>query len=173
MGEAARAAEARKSLNREFRRCRDALACNKLSMNWGVKKNEGEPPMRLAQCFAAICMTSLILSAGCQSKHEEGVKSNLHTQWTDVSADTRVTTSAAEAVLRDQGLKDVKSQSTKVDGQATGIMADGTKVTVSVAKKGESASQVSVNVGKIGDPKLGAEIAQKIRTQATTSDTAQ
>jgi hypothetical protein len=124
--------------------------------------------MRFAHVFAALSLSGLIFTAGCKSRHEEGVKSNLHTQWTDVAADTKATTEAAEAVLREQGLKDVTSESTNVDGQATGKMADGTKVTVSVAKKGESSSQVSVNVGKIGDPKLGADIASKIRSQAAS-----
>ena len=45
-------------------------------------------------------------------------------------------------------------------------MADGKKVTVSVKKKGESMSQVSVNVGAMCSPSAGAEIARKIKTRA-------
>src|SRR5688572_17840259 len=66
--------------------------------------------------------------AGCQSTHEEGVKSNLRTQWTDVSADTKTTTEAARAVLEEDGLKEVRADATNVDGKATAKMADGTKV---------------------------------------------
>ena len=107
-----------------------------------------------------------LVGAGCQSRHEEGVRSNLRTQWTDVSADTKTTTEAARAVLQEQGLKDVTADATNVDGKATGRMANGTKVTVSVEKKGEQSSQVSVNVGTIGDPSLGAETAKRVKTRA-------
>lgn len=121
---------------------------------------------RIAACVIA---AGIALAAGCQSRHEEGVKSNLRTQWTDVAADTRATTEAAEEVLRDQGLKDVTSDSTNVDGTATGRKADGTKVTVKVQKKTESTSQVSVNVGTIGEPRLGAEIANRVKARADDS----
>ena len=110
--------------------------------------------------------------AGCKSKHEEGVKSNLRSQWIDVAADTRTTTAAAEAVLREQGLKDVKAKSTNVDGMVTAKKADGTKVSVSVEKKADDRSQVSVTVGNLGDPKLGAEIAKRVKTEAGTSPAA-
>jgi hypothetical protein len=106
------------------------------------------------------------IGTGCKSTHEEGVKSNLHSQWTDVNANTTMTTDAAKAVLEGQGLKDVKGSSTNVDGTATGKMADGTKVNVDVKKKSASMSQVSVTVGTMGDPKLGAEIAKKVKMQA-------
>ena len=39
----------------------------------------------------------------------------------------------------------------------------GTKVNVSIQKEKESSSQVSVTVGKLGDPTLGAELARKIK----------
>lgn len=120
---------------------------------------------RISTCLVA---AALAVSAGCQSRHEQGVKSNLRTQWTDVAADTRSTTEAAEEVLRDQGLKDVTSDSTNVDGTATGKKADGTKVTVKVQKKTESTSQVSVNVGTLGDPRLGAEIANRVKSRTDT-----
>src|SRR4051812_26827744 len=113
-----------------------------------------------------VVAAGLAAGTGCQSTTQEGVKSNLHTQWTQVNADTKAATSAAEAVLSDQELKNVKSNSTNVDGQASGTMADGTKVTVSVQKKTESSSEVSVNVGKLGDPKLGADIAHKVKARA-------
>jgi hypothetical protein len=123
--------------------------------------------MRQVKWLATFVVAAgLAAGTGCQSTSHEDVKSNLHTQWTQVNADTKAATSAAEAVLTDQDLKNVKSNSTNVDGQASGTMADGTKVTVSVEKKSESTSQVSVNVGKLGDPKLGAEIAHKVKVRA-------
>lgn len=103
---------------------------------------------------------------GCKSRHEEGVKSNLHSQWTEVNADPRAATAAAEAVLRDQGLRDIKADSTNIDGKVSGKKADGTKVNVSIEKKSATKSQVSVTVGHMGDPKLGAEIAKKVKMQA-------
>jgi hypothetical protein len=106
------------------------------------------------------------VGTGCKSTHESGVKSNLHSQWTDVSANTQMTTDAAKSVLNDQGLKDVSGSATNVDGKATGKMADGTKVNVDVKKMTDKSSQVSVTVGTMGDPKLGAEIAKKVKMKA-------
>ena len=103
--------------------------------------------------------------AGCSSS-EKDVKTNYHTQWTNVAADTATTTDAARAVLEAQGLKGVTASSTNVDGKASGKMADGTKVSVTVKKKGGNASEVSVNVGTLGDPNLGADLARKIKERA-------
>ena len=103
--------------------------------------------------------------SGCASS-EKGVKTNYRTQWTNVAADTRTTTEAARAVLDAEGLKDVSASSTNVDGKASGKKADGTKVSVLVKKKGESSSEVSVNVGTMGDPSLGADLARKIKDRA-------
>ena len=127
--------------------------------------------MRRMGWFTALALGMGLMAAGaigtgCQSSHEEGVKSNLHAQWTDVNANTMVTTDAAKAVLADEGLKDVSGSATNVDGKAMGKMADGTKVNVDVKKKSDSMSQVSVTVGTMGDPKLGAEIAKKVKMQA-------
>lgn len=106
------------------------------------------------------------VAAGCQSKHEEGVKSNLRSQWATVSANTEETTAAAEEVLKSEGLKDVKSSSTNVDGTATGKKADGTNVKVAIERKSADTSEVSVTVGTMGDPTLGANIAKKIKEKA-------
>ena len=61
--------------------------------------------------------------------------------------------------------KDIQASSTDVDGKATGKKADGTQITVSI-KKVDNGSQVSVDVGTLGDPSLGAAIAEKIRQKA-------
>jgi hypothetical protein len=111
-------------------------------------------------------MAAGLIGAGCQSTHEEGVKSNMRTQWTDVMADTKTTTEAAKAVLAEEGLKDVTAEATNIDGKATAKMADGTKITASVEKKSDSMSQVTVNVGTMGSPTRGAEIAKKIKMRA-------
>jgi len=113
---------------------------------------------------AAILVVGLMATA-CQT-HEQGVKSNYMTQWTNVAANTEVTTQAAKNILHDEGLQDVKASSTKLDGTASGHKADGTRVMVTVKKMGDAASQVSVNVGKMGDPAVGSELAKKIKDRA-------
>lgn len=119
--------------------------------------------------IALVPVTALALSlviAGCQSSHEKGVTSNYRTQWTSVGADVKTTTNAAEAALNEAELKDVASSATSVDGSASGRKADGTKVDVSIRKEKESRSEVSVTVGRMGDPELGAELVRKIKERA-------
>jgi hypothetical protein len=117
-----------------------------------------------------ICAVALCVNFACKSSHEEGVKSNVMTQWTTVNADTMKTTDAAKAVLMDEGLKDVTGSATSLDGVASGKMADGTKVKVDVSKDPkETFSKVSVTVGTMGSPTLGANIAKKIKTKAEAS----
>ena len=112
----------------------------------------------------AVVVTILVI-VGCATS-QEGVKSNYKTQWTQVSANPTVTTEAAKSVLEAEGLKEVKAETTNVDGKVTAKTADGTKVSVSVKKAGDTASEVSVSVGTMGDPELGAELARKIKTKA-------
>ena len=121
--------------------------------------------MRIAIVSLAALLLSITLP-GCQSTHEKGVTSNYHSQWSSVHADVKTTTKSAEAVLNDAELKDVSSSSTNVDGSASGKKSDGTKVNVAIRKEKESISQVSVTVGKMGDPELGAELARKIKERA-------
>lgn len=122
--------------------------------------------MARVTALAALVLTAYLMATGCASRHESGVKSNLHSQWTDVAADTETTTDAAKTVLTDEGLRNVEGSATKMDGAASGKMADGTKVNVAVKRMKDSMSQVSVNVGKLGDPKMGAELAKKIKMKA-------
>lgn len=117
--------------------------------------------------LTAMILTGFLAMTGCKSKHQEGVKSNLRTQWVDVAADTEKTTDAAKDVLEDEGLREVNAEATSFDGKATGKMADGTKVTVTVKKKTDAISQVSVNVGTMGSPTAGADIAKKIEMRAS------
>lgn len=121
--------------------------------------------MKTALIISVLSVGSLAF-VGCASQHEEGVKSSYHSQWTTVAADTEETTEAAEAVLKDDGLKEVTSTSTKVDGTAMAKKADGTKVNVSVKRESDKISQVSVTVGTMGDPELGADIAKRIKMKA-------
>jgi hypothetical protein len=117
------------------------------------------------QIAAALVIVVTIGFTGCKSSHEEGVKSDFRSQWTMVKSGTVATTDAAKAVFENEGFKDVTATSTAVDGKATGKLADGTKVTATIAKK-DSGSEVTVVVGTMGDPKLGANLAEKIRVKA-------
>ena len=101
---------------------------------------------------------------GCQSSQPE-VKSSYRSQWTTVNASTAKTTDAAKAVLEEDKLQDIKATSTKLDGAASGKKADGTKISIAIQKQGES-SEVSVNVGTMGDPRVGADIARRIKDRA-------
>jgi hypothetical protein len=122
---------------------------------------------RRISAIALPALALFVLAVGCQSKHEPGVKSDYHTQWTSVAADTQKTTEAARAVLESRQLSDISAKSTAVDGVAKGKMANGAKVAVDVKKQGDG-SQVSVTVGTLGDPKLGAELASEIKARAET-----
>lgn len=121
--------------------------------------------MKTFLSLALVLLATMLFSA-CQSKHEQGVTSDYRAQWTSVNADTNATTEAARAVLMEQGLKDVKGSSTNVDGMATAKKADGTKVNVTIKKQSDRMSQVSVVVGAMGQPALGAEIARMIKDRA-------
>jgi hypothetical protein len=117
-----------------------------------------------AVLFGAV---ATMTGVACQSSHEQGVKSSYHSQWTSASTDVPATTAAAKSVFEAESLKDVKADNTQVDGKVTGKEADGTKVTASIrqAEKG-AGSEVTVTVGTMGDPSLGANLAKKIKDKA-------
>jgi len=122
--------------------------------------------MKVTTIRLSIAAALAMALGACQSHHQEGVTSSYHSQWTTVAADPKTTTDAAKVVLEAEGLKDVKASSTNVDGTAEGKKADDTKVSVSVKKTDSGSSEVSVSVGMLGDPSLGAEVAKKIKEKA-------
>jgi hypothetical protein len=122
--------------------------------------------MMVRSLSAALGLALAVAMFGCQSTHEAGVKSNLHTQWTTVNADTQKTTDAARAVFEGEGLKNINANATNVDGTVTGKKADGTNVKATIQKQSSGVSQVSVNVGAMGDPSLGASLAKQIKQRA-------
>ena len=121
--------------------------------------------MRIQKAF--FVAIALALVAGCSTKSEPGVKSDYKSQWTTVSSNTKATTDAAKAVLASYSFMDVQASSTDVDGKATAKKADGTVITVSINKT-DNGSQISVDIGTLGDPSLGAEIAEKTKQKAET-----
>lgn len=124
--------------------------------------------MKMFSSLSGAGMFLALAVFGCASHHEEGVKSDYRTQWTDVAADTKATTAAARVVLESSELKDVTASSTGVDGSVTGRKADGTRVNVAIAKRGDG-SKVSVTVGTLGNPSLGASYARQIKERAESS----
>jgi hypothetical protein len=122
--------------------------------------------MRVASTVLA-AVAVFVFVTGCTTKGEPGVKSDYKSQWTTVSADTKTTTEAAKTVLAGYEFKEVQASSTDVDGKATAKKADGTEITVSI-NKADNGSKVSVDVGTLGDPSLGAAIAEKIKQKVET-----
>jgi hypothetical protein len=114
----------------------------------------------------AAAAVAIALFIGACTSTQEGVKTNMLEQWTTVAANTEKTTEAAKAVLEEHGLKEVTAESTNIDGKATAKKADGTKITVSIAKESGEVSKVTIAVGKMGDSTLGAELAKKIKEKA-------
>lgn len=116
-----------------------------------------------ATLSALLCVTNVTLT-GCATD-APGIKSNYVQQWSTVNGSVEEATEAAESVLSGYDLKDVTTTSTKIDGNAKGMMADGTEIAVDTRKLTEETSEVSVRVGTVGDPALGTEIVQKIEAE--------
>lgn len=108
--------------------------------------------------------TTGVTMVGCETD-APGIKSNYVQQWSTVAGDVETVTDAAESVLSDYNLTDVDSKTTKIDGTAMGMKADGTEITVDVRKVTADSSEVSVRVGTTGDNELGKEIIKKIEKQ--------
>jgi len=123
--------------------------------------------MRYALFICLALSLGFVVSTGCTSSKDPGVKSNYLSQWGNVEGSTKAATDAAKDVLTDMGLKDVKASSTEVDGSASGKKADGTKVTADITRISDSTSKVKVSVGTVGDPALGEDIVKKIKAKLT------
>jgi hypothetical protein len=121
--------------------------------------------------FALGALVLAVALYGCASSSDKSVKTNYKTQWTTVKGDVKSTTSAAEAVLKDLDLLEVKSSATNVDGMASGKKANGAKVDISVTRATDTTSNLSVEVGSLGDPSLGTDIARKIKARTEGSAT--
>jgi hypothetical protein len=117
-------------------------------------------PIAAAAVALALCLVA------CQSSKDKSVKTNYLSQWTMVNADVKTTTAAAQEVLNEMSLLEVKSSATNLDGMASGKKASGSKVEVSVTRSSDTMSKVSVSVGTMGDPSLGTDIARKVKAKA-------
>jgi len=96
---------------------------------------------------------------------DAGVKSTYRSQWTTVAGNTVDATEAAKDVLEDLKLQRIASSSTGLDGYASGYTADNKKINVDVKKLNDETSEVSVNVGTVGDPGMGKDIIARIQRE--------
>jgi hypothetical protein len=118
--------------------------------------------IRFASLITLIAVSAFL--AACETT-EPGVRSSGFEQFATIDRGTAEATRAAEEVLRDLGLQDVASSSTNVDGWATGKMADGTQVKVTLKRDFDNISGISVRVGSIGDTSLGKDIISRVRSK--------
>lgn len=119
--------------------------------------------------FKSLACSAIILAIGaglpaCKTS-EPGVKSSYRSQWTTVSGGTADATEAAKDVLEDLQLQKIESKATGLDGYAHGYTADDKKITVDVKKVTDTTSEVSVNVGALGDPTMGKDIIARIQRE--------
>lgn len=121
--------------------------------------------MRKVTTAVAALTAMTLLGFGCASHHQENVTSDYLSQWTMVDADVETVTSAAKQVFMDDKLTDVSAESTKVDGRASGMTADKTKIQATIGKT-DTGVKLTISVGKLGDPKMGANYATKIKQVA-------
>src|SRR5688500_5609612 len=108
---------------------------------------------------------------GCQSMHDRDVKSNYYSQWTTVKSDVKSTVKAGEEVFKEMELRDIKSEATVLDGSIDAKKSNDDTVHVTVRRRNESSSEVSITIGTLGDPSLGADLAKQIKNRAEAGPT--
>lgn len=114
--------------------------------------------------LATFALAAMLTLTACDTG-VSGVESNRLSQYGKFLATAPEATIAAADTLEELELKKVNSSSTRVDGQAIGYMADGTKVVVDIKQMQEDPKmvEVSTSVGSLGDPNIGIEIMSKIK----------
>jgi hypothetical protein len=108
---------------------------------------------------------------GCQSMHDRDVKSNYYSQWTTVKSDVKSTVKAGEEVFKEMELRDIKSEATVLDGSIDAKKSNDDTVHVTVRRRNESSSEVSITIGTLGDPSLGADLVKQIKNRAEAGPT--
>lgn len=132
--------------------------------------------MHMSRFSMIVCGAILCIALSACQTNAPGVRSTGFAQYTTIGAGTAQATKAAEEVLQELGLQEIQSNSTNVDGWATGQMADKTPVKVSLSRVSEGQSEISVKVGSFGDNALGKDILARVRDKlglpAPTTETA-
>jgi hypothetical protein len=72
---------------------------------------------------------------------------------------------AAKNVLDDQEMKDVAEVASALDGKVTARTALDTAITVTVTRKDDATSNISIKVGSFGDHQISTELYQKIKAK--------
>ena len=72
---------------------------------------------------------------------------------------------AAKNVLDDQEMKDVTEIASALDGKVTARTALDTAITVTVTRKDDATSNISIKVGSFGDHQISTELYQKIKAK--------
>ena len=119
----------------------------------------------LMSCVVSAAILATMVSLPACHTSQPGVKSSYKSQWATVDGNTVKATEAAKDVLEDMRLKNISATSTAVDGNVIGYTADNTKISVDVQKVTDKTSQVSVNVGAMGDPDMGKDILARIQKE--------
>ncbi len=72
---------------------------------------------------------------------------------------------AAKSVLDEQEMKDVTPIASALDGKVTARTALDTAITITVTRKDEATSNVSIKIGSFGDHQISTELFEKIRAK--------
>lgn len=77
----------------------------------------------------------------------------------------RQVTNATKRALGDYEMKDVVATATELDGKVTARTALDKEVVVTIQRKGEGQSTISIRVGAFGDEDLSRKLYEKIRAR--------
>jgi hypothetical protein len=111
-----------------------------------------------------VCLVALGVGAvtGCKTD-TPGVKNVAGTYTATLDAPPDRVTNAARAAVEQLGLRDIKSNPTKVDGWVSAKTANNEPVNIDVSQDGANRSKVSIRVGVVGDDSISKRIYEKIR----------
>jgi len=114
-----------------------------------------------ALVFAVLLLTLGVIAA-CETD-TAGVDSNYLQQYTTVNAPVTEATSATEDVFEELELENIKSRSTQLDGEVTGMTARGKEIKAVLEAEDESNTEITVWVGRTGDTGMGQRILGMVR----------
>jgi uncharacterized protein YcbX len=120
-------------------------------------------PRTLSALLLIVATAALPLGLAACKTDTAGVKSNRLQQYTTVQATPPEVADAAAQVLQEMDLRNVQKQATSVDGVVRAQTARGDEIEVSIEREGQNTSEVTVWIGKLGDPDLGQDILQRLR----------
>ena len=72
---------------------------------------------------------------------------------------------AAQDVLEEQEMREITPSATGLDGKVTAKTALDTYISMTVNRRDESTSKISIKVGTFGDHKISADLYEKIKAK--------